>query len=267
MAAEQLRANIATNLRFFRRNRILLGATLLYLAFTALMLIPSVIFGSLSKHFDILKSLDGSLGNTVIVFTALMGLLYMASHFRNRNVKMVLTKPCTPETWLLALVISAAVVSLVLNVMAAAISAILFAVWDIPFQGGLIFITLDNYLSGLVIFAFVIFLATSMPPVLAVIVAIVASESTIYWLRTIVAAGIDANVSGGLSTLDKVLYGIYMVLPSYSLFQHQSEAVYQTWRVAPRDWLPLLYTLLYTGAMMTLFYLLTLVALRRKSLG
>jgi hypothetical protein len=266
MAAEQLRANIETDLKFFRRNKILLGATLLYLAFTALMLIPSIIFGSLSKHFDILKTLHDSLGNTVTVFTALMGLLYMASHFRSRNVKMVLTKPCTPETWLASLIIAAAAVSLVLNLVAAAISGVLFAVWGIPFQGGLIFVTLDNYLSGLVIFAFVVFLATSMPPVLAVIVAIIASESTIYWLRTIVAAGIDANV-GGLNTLDKLLYGIYMILPSYSLFHHQSETVFETWRVAPRDWLPLLYAAVYTVATMTLFYLLTLVVLRRKSLG
>ena len=267
MAAEQLLANIDTDLKFFRRNRILLGATLLYLAFTALMLIPGVIFGSLSKHFDILKGLHDSLGNTVIVFTGLMGLLYMASHFRNRNVKMVLTKPCTPETWLAALVIAAAAISLALNLVVAAIAGVFFAVWGIPFQSGLIFVTLDNYFSGLIIFAFVVFLATSMPPVLAVIVAIIASESSIYWLRTIVTAGIDAKVGGGLDLLDKLLYGIYMVLPSYSLFQHQSETVFQTWRVAPRDWLPLLYSALYTCAMMALFYLLTLAVLRRKSLG
>lgn len=267
MQVEQLLANVDTNLKFFRRNKILLGATLLYLAITGLSLIPGFIFGSLSKHFEILKHLNDSLASTVTVFTALMGLLYLASHFRNRNVKMVFTKPCSPEIWLAALVIAAAAVSLALNLLVVVISAALFAIWGIPFQSGLIFVTIANYLSGLVIFAFVVFLATSMPPVLAVIVALVANESSFYFLRTIVAAGLREGGGVALTMLDKVLYVVYMVVPSYSLFEHRNEGVFQTWRVQAHDWLPLLYTTLYTCAIVTLFYLLALVVLKRKSLG
>jgi hypothetical protein len=266
MVTQQLLANVDTNIKFFRRNRILLGASLFYLVITGLTLIPGLIFMSATKQFDIVKMLHDSLSTAVTICTALMGLLFMASHFRNRNVKMVLTKPCTPETWVAGLLVAAGAISLALHLVVVAITSIMFVAWGIPFQPGLIFVTLQNYLGGLIVLGFVVFLATSMPPVLAAIVAVIANEGTIYMLRTIVAAGIEATGSAVLSGLDKALHVAYVMLPSYSLFQERGE-VESTWRVESQDWLMLAPSVGYTIAITAFFYLLTLAVLRRKSLG
>lgn len=267
MLSEQLRANVSTDVKFFRRNRVLLGASLLYLVITGLSLIPALVFVSSSKQFDIVKALHDSLNTAVTVVVALMGLLFMSSHFHNRNVKMVLTKPCPAETWLAGALIAAAGVSLLLHLAVMAITGILFLVWGLPFQAGLIFVTVDNFLSGLVILSFLVFLATAMPPVLAAIVALIANESAIYFLRTIVTAGSDANHNMVLSALNKALYVLYMMLPSYSFLNDRNATVFGTWRVEAAEWPNLLLSLGYTVAIVTLFYLLTLAMLRRKSLG
>jgi ABC-type transport system involved in multi-copper enzyme maturation permease subunit len=267
MLSEQLRANFDTDIKYFRRDRILLGAGLLYMVITGLSLIPAIVFVSSTQHFDIIKSLHDSLSTAVTVVVALMGLLFMSSHFRNRSVKMVLTKPCTPETWVAALLLAAAAISLVLHLAVAAITGLLFAAWGLPFQAGLVFVTVDKFLGDLVVLAFVVFLATAMSPVLAAIVAVIANEGVFHALRTIVSAGLESSAGTALSALDKILYVAYMAVPSYSFVRHRSEVVFDTWRVQPEDWPTLLYGVAYSCAVVTLFYLLTLIVLRRKSLG
>ncbi len=267
MLSEQLRANFDTDIKFYRRNRILMGASLIYIALTGLSLIPSFVYLSSSREFLILKALHDSLSTAVTIVVALMGLLFMSSHFRNRNVKMVLTKPCTPETWVAGVLLSTGAILFFLQILVVAITGILFLVFGLPFQSGLVFVTIDNFLSDWIIMSFVIFLATAMPPVIATIVAIIANEGAIYALRGIVSAGHEATGSVALSVLDKVLYGIYMILPSYSLLKVRSATVLETWHVQPEEWVNLVFSLGYALAVVTLFYLLTLVLLRRKSLG
>jgi hypothetical protein len=267
MFSEQLLANIDTDIKFYRRNRVLMGACLLYAAITALTLIPSFIFGSSTQEFTILKNLHDSLSTAVTVIVALMGLLFMSSHFRNRNVKMVLTKPCSPETWLAGIVVSTLGVLFVLQVVVVLITGILFAVWGIPFQAGLLYVTVENFLADAVILSFIIFLSTAMPPVLAAIVAVIANEGAIYALREIVTAGQQSHGSTGLAILDGVLYVVYMALPSYGLLGNRDRDVYETWHLKASDWMDLLPALGYTAAIVVLFYLLTIVVLRRKSLG
>jgi hypothetical protein len=98
-------------------------------------------------------------------------------------------------------------------------------------------------------------------------VALIANESTIHFLREVVAAGSDANHGFVLTAIDKALYGLYMLLPSYSMLNDRAQVVSSTWRVEAPDWSNLFMSLCYTVAVVTLFYLLTLALLRRKSLG
>ena len=267
MFSEQLLANISTDFKFYRRNRVLMGAGLLYAVITALSLIPSFVFGSSTQEFTILKTLHDSLSTAVTVIVALMGILFMSSHFRSRSVKMVLTKPCSPETWLSGALLSTIGVLFMLQVAVIVITSALFAFWGIPFQGGLVYVTLDNFLADAVILSFIIFLSTAMPPVLAGIVAIIANEGAIYTLREIVSAGQHSTGSSGLAILDGVLYVVYMVLPSYGLLNGHQRQVFETWHVEASDWLSLLPGIGYAAAVIVLFYLLTIVVLRRKSLG
>ena len=127
--------------------------------------------------------------------------------------------------------------------------------------------TIGNFLSDLVVLSFLVFLATAMPPVLAAIVALIANDSAIYLLRTVLAAGSDAGQSMMLSVLNKALYALYMVLPSYSLLNDRTDAVFSTWRVESAHWPSLFLSLGYTVAIVSFFFLLTLATLRRKSLG
>jgi hypothetical protein len=130
-----------------------------------------------------------------------------------------------------------------------------------------VYVTIVNFLSDVVILTFITFLATALPPILAAIVAVIANEGAIHMLREIVSAGQDSHGSIGLSILDGVLYVIYIMLPSYGLLNGRTGVIDKTWRVQATDWTSLLLSAGYTVAIITLFYLLTIAVLRRKSLG
>jgi len=87
MNAEQLGATFRTNLRFFRRNRLLLALGLLLLVVTGISAVFSLLAGSGTSHFDLLRSTVSELNEFVIIFAGGLGLFLVSSHLRNRNLK------------------------------------------------------------------------------------------------------------------------------------------------------------------------------------
>ena len=263
---EQFLANFAVDVKFYRRNKLLLAMALLFLGMALLYTSGSILFGSAAGRFELLQSLFGQLHAYILFFTAGLGLFLVSSQIRGRNVKLVFTKPCLPEVWLSAGFSSAIMVSFVLYAVSYVVIVILSLVWRIPLQAGFAFLTIQHFLEAVVVLSFLIFLTMALHPVLAVLFVILLNEDLFYQIRVGLLAAIR-NAHGGffLPVVEKVTWAIYLILPMYAPYEGRTTAVVMSMRVAPPQWLLLVWSLLYTATFAVLFYVLSLQLLRRKN--
>src|SRR2546425_12254030 len=113
--AELLRANVLANFAYFRRSRLLIAFALVFLLLTGLTSLPTFFINSSVQNFNSLQEIYSTMNVFLLLFAAGLGLFVVSSHLRNRSLKMVFTKPCSPAVWLLSAFISAAGRSLLLH--------------------------------------------------------------------------------------------------------------------------------------------------------
>lgn len=267
----QLWSSVRTTLRFYRRNRLLwLVAIVLGFSF-AISLIPALFFQSSSQRFEIAKTVFDSLNYFFLLFAAVLGLVSVSSHVRDRSIKMVMTKPVAPAVWLGAHFVAAGLVLACLVVGNLLVSTGLFALWGIPWQSGPLFLGVTTLLRCLVLFSFLTFLSLVMHPVVAGITALILREGTFYQL-SLLAASAERMASAGwykglIRGIEALLALVYRVLPIYDPYGDAVAAVATSFRVESSHLLPLLWTTAYTAAFAALLFVLTLAALRRKRLA
>lgn len=268
MFREQFGANFGADLRFFRRNRLLLVLGLLFLVVTAISCVFSLVGGSGTSRFDLLRSTVSELNEFAVLFSGGLALFLVSSHVRNRSLKMVFTRPCLPETWLAAGF--AAVLSVSAILFAAILSGAVFfsLLWKVPFQSGFVLAALEAMGRSGVVAGFLFLLTLLVHPVVAVFLVVLFNEGTFYSLRFLLLTAI--KTTGGnpiLPFLEKGTYLVYIVLPSFSPYGERMESVHGSMRAAPADWKTLGSIWLYAVAACGLFYFLSVFALRRKTLS
>lgn len=263
-----LAVNVRTNLRYYRRNRLLVVGAIVLLALIALYAIPTVLFSTTGQRFAVVGVLLGSYNFFVVLLTGVLGLVALSGHLRNRSYELVVTRPCPPETWLLSHFLSAALVGGVMCLFGFLLGATLFAFLGIPFQWGLLYLTIHTFCKALVLFAYLTFLSTLLHPVIALLLAAVLQEGVVWWILLWVSSGAGAVGRGAfrwiLVLLEPVLALTYAVLPIYSPHDDTAERIAATFRVDPGDLADLGLTVLYTALLGGLLYLLATLALRRR---
>jgi hypothetical protein len=264
---DQLLLNTRVHLRFFARNRLLLAFGLVMLLLFGVTLVPMVLFQSSSDRFNLLRSITGQMSGYALVFTASLGLFAISSHLRNRNVKMVLTKPCLPETWLASIFLSALLIAVAIHALLALAAALLSWFWGIPWQWGFVFVAADGACRAMIQMSLLTCLATAFHPVVAVLVALFFNEGTFYQLKFLVAGAGTADGGNARLTAAGVLCdSIYMILPMADPFADRTKEVYQSLRVGVGDWLSLGMAIGYSALLSAFLFLVTDYLLRRKRL-
>jgi hypothetical protein len=262
----QILTNIKVNLKFYRRNRLILVSSLFIFMVLGIFTLPSIFFLTKTKHLEIIKTIFSELSTFTTIITAGLGLLFISHHLSNRSIKMVFTRPCTPETWLLSSLLSALIVSLMLYTCSFFISSILFFVWHIPFQWGLLYIALNNFFKATIILSYITFLSIVLHPVLAVIIIIIFDESLFYYIKLLLISGIK---TGGikvvyLKPLKAIVDIIYLILPTTEPFEQELSRVYMSLRISDANWTYLFIDLLYTITIFVFFFLLSSYLMRKK---
>lgn len=265
---QQILANIQTNLVFYRRNRLLIAASLFIVLVLGLGVLPSMFFLSNTQRLDQLRMVFKQINTLAMFLTAGLGLMLISQHIRDRSIKMVFTTPCLPETWLLSSFLSAALVAFVLYAGSFVIASILSLVWGIPFPAGIVSISVNEFFQTVSLMAFVTFLSTVAHPVLVAMFLIIFRESTIYSLKGLLAAGVKAGGAKSFLPLLKLLKVIidtaYMVLPTFNPYEEKTARVYSSLRGSDADWNYLLLAIAYALAVTALFYFLTAYVLKKK---
>jgi uncharacterized membrane protein YkvI len=232
------------------------------------MLVPSLLFMSARDKFQLIKMLIEQSQGFVMFFVAALAVMTLAYNFNQRCFKMVITKPCPPEAWLLAHYAAVLLVAAVLHVILLAASVVLFMVWHIPLQWGLFYLVGESFLELVVIVSVLSFLVTVMHPFLAIILMAIANEGTFYSLLVLISAALAKATAQAeklwYGAANTVAYAFYLAIPSYSLFERKAAGIHSSLRMGWGDlkWLGL--TLLYTLLASALFFILTALALRRR---
>jgi hypothetical protein len=264
----QLITNIKINFKFYRRNRLLLVASIFIILVLGLSTIPAIFFLTKTKHLEIIRIIFSELSWFTTIITAGLGLLLISHHIRNRSTKMVFTKPCPPDIWLLSSLLSASIVSLVFYTGIFLVCSTLFIAWNIPFQWGIFYISFNDFLQTIIILSYITFLTVLFHPVIAVLFIFIFREGTFYFLKILLMSGIKAAGESSITPCLKLLKGfvdiIYMILPTFNPYSEKTSQVYSSLRISDADWGYLLLTFLYTLSASALFYLLSDYFLKKK---
>ncbi|MDA8100849.1 MAG: hypothetical protein M0042_14630 [Nitrospiraceae bacterium] len=264
----KLWANIETNMLFYRRNRLLVAAALFIVLVMCLTSIPAIVFTSKSQHLDLIKVVLNMVTSFGTIVTVGLGLMLVSQHIRDRSVKMIFTKPCLPEVWLLGSFLSAGLVAAVLFAGGLLIASVLFMVWSIPFQSGVLFIVVNEYFQAMSLMAFATFLSVVFHPVMALFVLLVLREGMFYWLKVMLAGGIKALGESGLAVLLKVVKffvdAVYMIWPTFAPYSEKMMKLGNSLRGADADWMYLGLAAMYSIVLTAAFYFLTGYVLKKK---
>jgi len=262
--------NILTNFKFYRRNRLLLLLGLFFLLIWGMFSIPALLFISNRQKFQIIQMVLSQSQWYINLFIAALGVLTVFHHLSSRSYKMVVTKPCLPETWLLSNYLSAMLLSASLHLLVMLFTAGMFLLWRIPFQFGIFYIALDGLCRSAIFYSILSFLTVVIHPFLAVLVILVFNDGLFYQFILLTSAGIKATkdwaTRATLSVLNDVLYVFYMVLPAYTPLADKTQRIYSALKVRPPDLVTLGMTLGYALLLSALFYFLSDYSLKKKRL-
>jgi hypothetical protein len=263
----QLLLNTRVHLLFLARNRLLLAFGLVMLLLFGLTLFPMFMFDTSSDRFNMLRQLTAQVSGYSMVFTASLGLFAVSSHLRERNVKLVLTKPCLPEIWLASIFLSAFLVAAVIYMLVALGAAMLSWFWGIPWQWGFVFVAISGACRAIIQMSLLTCLACAFHPVVAVLIALFFNEGMFYQLKFFIAGSLAADSDRPWLVLASVLCdAIYTVVPIADPFEKSMQPVYLSLRASGADWLNLIGAVGYTALLSAFLFLTSDYLLRRKNL-
>ena len=263
--AEVLKANLLANFAFYRRSRLLMAFALAFLLLTGLSSLPALFNNSGVQSFNALQQIFSILNVFLLFLAGGLGLFIISSHLRNRSLKMVFTKPCSPAIWLASAILSAAIVSLLLNGIVLGSTVVLSLVWKVPVRAGLVFLSADTFIASLGIIAYMMLLAMLVHPAIAVTLVLIFNAEMFYdaqvWTQAVIRSG---NTSVALRVLEHIFHGLYLVLPMIHAYGKQTDNINTSLRVLHGDWKYLLYSLGYVLVLTAFCYFSALFALQRK---
>ncbi len=265
----QVLANIGVNLKFFRRNRLLFVAGSLLLLITSLSTLPSLFALTSSQHLELITAIANQLSFFAIVLGIGMVVTFVSHHLDKRSIKMVITKPCPPDLWLLSGMLSAVLVTAVLYASILSICSSLFLYWDIPYQSGLVYVLVNDFAQSFVWMGYAALLSVVARPVTTLLALLLLQDSTFYWLKLLLASALksaEGAYATAVQTAKMTVDVVYLVLPITNPFWEKNETVYKSLRGTDADWTLLLSTVAYAAGVWLFCYLLGSYLLRRRRL-
>jgi hypothetical protein len=264
--AERLRQHTITHLRFYLRNRLLLGFALIVLALWTLGLVPFFLMQSSGDRFDTLNALSSQIRSYAWFYTASLGLFALWSHVSTRSVTLVFTRPGAPEIWLASIFLSVFLVALAVHAVGIVVTFALSAAWDIPYQAGFLWLTLDSLLETVIVVSALTALASAIHPVLALLAFVVFNEALLFNVDSMLLGAIQAwGPNSFLIAVERGVRAIQVTVPWLDPFSSHTTAVEYSLRVTASDWGYLAATAGYAAAAFVFFFLFADYFLRRRT--
>lgn len=255
----QLNLNIWLDLKYLSRNYLIIAV----LGIMALSVVN--IFSSVNSGAGV--SLQGFiwLHSIVSIAAFLIAAMIVSNPIKDRNIKMIVTKPCLPEVWTASTYASVNLISISLHLVILLFASLLFvinpSVLGIKFTS-YIYVWLSSVMAVMIFSSLLLFLTFILPTGLAVLLLI-----TMNVLPVAKIIDFCFNFSGSviLNIFYKIFgacfYVIYLVIPYFSL-----ESMAQVGQNAAPDWMHLGIFTAYGLITLGFYYLLSVFAVKNKNL-
>lgn len=263
-------ASVKINFKFFERNHFL---WIIYGFFTLhcfLFLLISLLSPFTKESpFYTMQSIFNGFSTYLTLIIALLGLLMIYNYLTTRYLKLIFTKPFTTEEFLLSLYLSISIFGFLAFLFVFFLMGIMFIVYKIPFQIGLIYIIIQNFYNAMQYALILLFLGIFFHPLLAIFIYLFFNEKIFYLL--LLTAKDLIETSKGLKLFSaKVLYAIsyffYNLFPMDTPYHEEYYNVVTSWIVPEKGWLHLLISSFYFAIFSSLIYFLSTFALKKKQL-
>ena len=250
--------NIWLNLKYFSRSYLLLAVIImiLYYVFT---FVPFIARNPIKSAAEILVQMHIIAAVTVI----LLSILVLNDPLKNRNLKMIITKPCPPEIWSASCFLTVNLVSLGLHLVIMA-----FAVVSVLLHSDLKLIPyLYSWLlslMGLMIFSsFILFLTSVIPPALTVVSLLILNNFYLFNLFDY-CFKYDGNMFLNIfyKTMGVIIYAVYLIVPTFFPYEKMYDLIYGN----TVDWPYLCVFSSYAVIAMVFYWLLSVYFVKRKNL-
>ena len=262
-----LRLHVWAHLKFFLRNRLVLGLMLAAAAFWAMGFIPFLMWESTGGRFERLRYLSTQMHGLVWFYGALLALVAMSAHLRDRSTRLVFTRATRPEIWLVSVFAAATLVTVVAHALTAAATLGLSLAWNIPYQIGFAWLALDAMIESAIVVALLSTLAVGIHPIIAIAALFLFGDNITYYLYTMLSGAEYANALGAWGIAGKWLArGAYTVMPMFDPFANETRAVSASLRVTGRDWAYLGAAAAYGSLVATFCFFAATFTLRRRAL-
>lgn len=263
---ERLWLHVGSHLLFYRRSRIVLAVGLVILGFWILGTLPVFFGGTAGDRFNQLRQLADQITSLGWFLSAALGLYVTSSHLRNKSIQVVLTRPGSPQIWLASIFVSALLVAAGIQALGALVTFMMSVAWGVPYQLGFLYLAIHAVFEAAIIIALLTTLGAVVHPVVAVLLAALFNESAFASLRFGTTIMVAQGTGGGtMRAIKAVVVAIHEGLPMLDPFKAQTPAVTNSLRVGAADWGWLAATAVYTAALTGLCFLLSDLALRRRS--
>lgn len=262
--------NIKNNLKLYKRSKLLIVLGIIFFCFYGLITLPTLFMASSSSKLNVILKILNSFNGFSTIFLVILMLVGLISPIKNRSLKMIITKPCLPEIWLLSNYISAIFIAFLLNLVIFLIVSGLFLLWDMPFQWGLVYIFLHRFFQAIVLLSYITLLALAVDTWGAVVFGIFLTERFFFFFSNMFLALKDSVTNnfgkGILLVFQKIFYFIYFLLPVSEPYSKETGTVSRSLRLVSSDWKYLAFSLLYTILISVFLYLLSAEFLNKKRL-
>ena len=262
--------NIKNNFKLYKRSKLLIVLSIIFFCFYGLTTLPTLFMTSASSRLLVISRILSSFNGFSTFFIIILMLVGIIHPIRNRSLKMIITKPCLPRTWLLSNYISAIFIFFFLNLIVYILISALFLLWNIPFQWGLVFIFIHRFFHAVILLSYITLLAVAIGTWGAVVFGIILTEGFFFYFSNMFLA-LKESVSNNIGKIillifQKIFYFIYLILPVSEPFSKETGPIYRSLRVTSSDWKYLLFTMLYAILISRFLYLLSVVFLNKKRL-
>lgn len=262
-----LRLHIWAHLKFYLRNRLVLGLMVVATAFWSMGFVTFLMWDSAGGRFERLKYLSTQMHELAWFYGALLALIAMSAHLRDRSTRLVFTRATRPELWIVSVFASALLVAVVAHGLTAVATFALSLAWDIPYQVGFLWLALDAMVESVVVIALLAALAVGIHPVIAVTVMFLFSDNITYYFYSLLSGASQAGALGGWATAGKwMTRAAYTVMPMFDPFNAETGGVNASLRVTGGDWAYLAATAAYAALVASFCFFFATFTLRRRTL-
>lgn len=269
----QIWASVRANLKLYRRNKLLLGGGVILLLMIPLMSADLLFQMRDLDRFDMMARIFDT-GNWVLyLLIGATGLITISEPYRERSIKLVLTRPISPEKWLLSHFVTAFGLTFSFYVGFGVLTHGVSFLLGVEYYSGFWFLTFSWICRALILFSVLLVVSLYLRPILAAAVCLIFNPQTFSYFSTMLISSASASISLGepntwLTASSYVVTGIYLVLPAYTPLYDSVSHIYMRHQLeATGDWWYLLGTAGYTSLIVLFAFFMVLFAIRNRNLS